>query len=602
MSAPRASGPWRSHGCGELRASHAGAEVRLAGWVHARRDHGGVYFFDLRDRSGRVQVVARPQHKEAFAAAASLGSEFVVAVRGAVARRPAGTENKELPTGEVEVEAASVAVLNASKPPPFEVGEHAHASEEVRLKYRYLDLRRPRMLENLSLRHRAAQAARRYLDSQGFLEIETPILTKSTPEGARDFLVPSRLSPGEFYALPQSPQIFKQILMVSGVERYFQLARAFRDEDLRSDRQPEHTQIDLEMSFVDEAGVHALVEGLMRAVFREALGLEIEAPFPSLDHGEAMLRYGSDKPDLRYGLEIADSSPLWKEAEFKVFGETVRAGGSVLGLNAPGGAGLSRSEIDRWTEGIKAAGAKGLPWIRWAGEGGKPKPDSPIAKFLKPAEIEGLLSTCRAKPGDLTFFGVGKPLEAAAQLGWLRKELVARLKPRPSRPWAFLWVKHFPLLEWDAEEKRWTFTHNPFTAPLEGEIPKLDSDPGNVRSHQYDLVLNGVELASGSIRNHRAELQRKVFSLMGYEPEAQTRRFGLLLSALEYGAPPHGGIAIGFDRLVATLRGEDSIREVIAFPKTQKGACPLSECPSPVDAKQLKELRLRVDAPPKSAA
>jgi aspartyl-tRNA synthetase len=429
------------------------------------------------------------------------------------------------------------------------------------------------MLENITLRHKISQAARRYLDRHEFLEIETPILTKSTPEGARDFLVPSRLSPGEFYALPQSPQIFKQILMVSGMERYFQFARAFRDEDLRSDRQPEHTQIDIEMSFVTEADVHRMVEGMFQAVFREALGQTLDVPFIGLDYHEAMMRYGSDKPDLRYDLEIADTTKLWKSAEFKVFGETVRQDGSVLAMTiaAPE---MSRSELDRLTELVKTHGAKGLPWIRW---GTGLAPESPIAKFLKPDELEGLKTAARVKVGDVTFFGVGKPLEAAAHLGALRKELIAKLGLKPSKPWAFLWVTHFPLLEWDAEEKHWTFTHNPFTAPLDEEIPKLDSDPGAVRSHQYDLVLNGTELASGSIRNHRVDLQEKIFGLMGYDRETQRRRFALLLNALDYGAPPHGGIGIGLDRLTAILRGEDSIREVIASispqnPERQAGA------------------------------
>jgi len=594
------AGAYRDHSCGELRPSHVGQTVRLTGWVHARRDHGGVYFFDLRDRGGLVQVVVRPPEpgkpgKELLKAAESLGSEYVVSVEGTVSPRPAGTENPALATGKIEVIASRLEVLNVSKTLPFEIDEHVSVSEEVRLKYRFLDLRRPRMLGNLTVRHKAAQSVRKYLDSKGFLEIETPILTKSTPEGARDFLVPSRLSPGEFYALPQSPQIFKQILMVSGVERYFQLARAFRDEDLRSDRQPEHTQIDLEMSFVREEDVHELVEGMMKTLFREVMDLDIAAPFPSLDYREAMLRYGSDKPDLRHDLEIRDVSELWRASDFKVFAETAKGGGSVLALHAPGAGKLTRSALDGLTDLAKAHGAKGLPWLRWDGE--KPQTDSPIAKFLKESEVAALASKCRVNGGGITFFGVGEALKAAAHLGAVRKDLIGRLELKPGKPWAFLWVKHFPLLEWDEEEKRWTFTHNPFTAPLESELSRLESDPGNIRSHQYDLVLNGVELASGSIRNHKVDVQERIFKLMGYDKEAQRRRFGLLLNALEYGAPPHGGIAVGFDRLVAILRGEDSIREVIAFPKTQKGTDPLSECPSPVDPKQLKELSIRLDIP-----
>ncbi|MBI5629582.1 MAG: aspartate--tRNA ligase [Elusimicrobia bacterium] len=583
--------PYRSHSCGALGVCDLGQEILLAGWVHSRRDHGGVYFFDMRDRSGLVQVVAHPDEAEAFLAAGRLGAEHVVSLRGIVERRPRGTENPKMPTGEIEVRAKEIRVLNASKPLPFPVDEHASVSEEIRLKYRFLDLRRAKMLGNLTLRHKIAMIVRRELDAEGFLEVETPMLTKATPEGARDFLVPARLSPGSFYALPQSPQIFKQILMASGVERYFQLARAFRDEDLRSDRQPEHTQIDIEMSFATEEIVHSTVERFLKSIFREALGTELETPFPRFEYEDIMCRYGSDKPDLRYGFEIEDATALFKESQFKVFGEAARGGGVVRVLKAK--AEFSRAEIDKFTDMVKALGAKGLAWIKWEAAG----PNSPIVKFLGPAEISGLRELCRAEPGDYLFFAADKPEVAAPCLGALRKELILKLKPAPTRPWSFLWVVHFPLLEWAPEEKRWTFTHNPFTAPLESEIPKLDSDPGHIASHQYDLVLNGVELASGSIRNHRAELQRKILSLMGFSPEEQEEQFGLLLNALEYGAPPHGGIALGFDRLVAILRGEDSIREVIAFPKTQKGACPLSEAPSPVDPKQLKELHIKLDLP-----
>ncbi|MBI5882538.1 MAG: aspartate--tRNA ligase [Elusimicrobia bacterium] len=549
----------RDHPCGGLGPAAVGRVVRLAGWVHAKRDHGGVCFFNLRDRSGVVQVVAHPEDRAAFAAAQELGLEYVAAVTGKVEARPSGTENPKLSTGSVEVHASEIVLLNPSKPLPFMIDDESTANEETRLKYRFLDLRRPRMLSHMTLRHRAAQTVRRFLDGEGFLEVETPILTKATPEGARDFLVPCRVNPGTFYALPQSPQIFKQILMVSGVERYFQLARAFRDEDLRSDRQYEHTQIDMEMSFVEETDIHAVTERMMAAVFKEALGVDIPTPFPKMEYAEAMRTYGSDKPDL------------------------VRA----LKSHGP----FSRAEVDRLGESAKALGAKGLAWIEWKAGG----PTSPIVKFLKPEELSALAALFGTKEGDFLFFCAGPASLAAPVLGGLRKELIAKVKPEPKTPWSFLWVVRFPLLEWAADENRWTFAHNPFTAPLEEELAGLDTDPGSVRSHQYDLVLNGVELASGSVRNHRAEVQRKILSLMGYSPEEMDRQFGLLLNALDYGAPPHGGIALGLDRLIAILAGLDSIRDVIAFPKTQKGTCPLSEAPSVVDPRVLKDLGIRLE-------
>ncbi len=579
--------PMRTHDAGKLNASFDGKAVRVAGWVDSRRDHGGVYFFNLRDRSGLVQVVVHPEQAAAFLATAKLGAEFVVSISGTVQKRPKGSENLKMPTGEIELNASEVKVLNTSKVLPFEVDEHSSVNEETRLKYRFLDLRRARMLRNLTTRHTIAMAARNALASEGFLEIETPCLTKATPEGARDFLVPARLNPGTFYALPQSPQIFKQILMVSGVEKYMQLARAFRDEDLRADRQPEHTQIDVEMSFVEEADVHAACERMMKAIFKAAIGFDLPTPFPRLDYFEAMRRYGSDKPDQRYGFEIADLTNELKDCGFKVFSGPVAEGGVVRAISCESV--YSRAEIDKLTDVAKVYGAKGLAWIKWTATG----PETPIAKFLTPENFEAIKAKTGAKPGWTTFFAADKEIPASTVLGAIRKEIIARLKPTPSTPWHFSWITHFPLLEWEAEEKRWTFAHNPFTRPLDADVPKLDTDPGSVRSHQYDLVLNGVELASGSIRNHNGDMQRKILGLMGFDETEQQRQFGLLLSALDFGAPPHGGFGMGLDRLTALLCGEDSIREVIAFPKTQKGTDPLSEAPGPVKEKQIKRLHIK---------
>ena len=588
--------PMRSHSAAALNAALVGAEVRVAGWVHSRRDHGGVYFFDLRDRSGLVQVVVHPENAAAFLAAGKMGAEWVVSVKGKVGRRPKGTENPKMPTGEIEITADEVEILNTCKVLPFEVDEHSTASEEMRLKYRFLDLRRRRMLNNLTVRHTIAMAARNALADEGFLEVETPMLTKATPEGARDFLVPSRLNPGQFYALPQSPQIFKQMLMASGVEKYMQLGRCFRDEDLRADRQYEHTQIDVEMSFVREEDVHAACEKMMKAIFKAALGVDLPTPFPRLDYFDAMRRFGSDKPDQRYGFEIVDLTEELKNCGFKVFGGAIAAGGVVRAISCASD--YSRSEIDKLTDLAKVYGAKGLAWIKWTAAG----PETPIAKFLTPGELTAIQTKTGAKPGDYTFFAADKEIPAATVLGAIRKEIIARLKPTPSTPWHFSWITHFPLLEWEPEEKRWTFAHNPFTRPLDADAPKLDTDPGSVRSHQYDLVLNGVELASGSIRNHSGEMQRKILGLMGFDAAEQQRLFGLLLSALDFGAPPHGGFGMGLDRLTALLCGEDSIREVIAFPKTQKGTDPLSEAPSTVKDKQLKDLHIKLDLPPIPAA
>ncbi|MEK7234584.1 MAG: aspartate--tRNA ligase [Elusimicrobiota bacterium] len=585
------SNTMRSHDAGTLNVSFEGKAVRVAGWVHSRRDHGGVYFFNLRDRTGLVQIVVRPEKAEAFLIAGKLGAEFVVSISGTVQKRPQGSENPKLATGGIEINADTITVLNTCKILPFEINEHITVNEEVRLKYRFLDLRRARMLRNLTLRHAIALAARNALACEGFLEIETPCLTKATPEGARDFLVPSRLNAGTFYALPQSPQIFKQILMASGVEKYMQLARAFRDEDLRADRQPEHTQIDVEMSFVEEADVHAACEIMLKAIFKAAIDFDLPTPFPRLDYFDAMRRYGSDKPDQRYGFEIVDLTEELKACGFKVFAGAIAAGGVVRAISCA--CDYSRSEIDKLGDVAKVYGAKGLAWIKWTAAG----PQTPLAKFLTPTELEAIKAKVGAKPGDCTFFASDKEIPASTVLGAIRKEIINRLKPAPSTPWRFSWITHFPLLEWEAEEKRWTFAHNPFTRPLDADVPKLDTDPGSVRSHQYDLVLNGVELASGSIRNHNGDMQRKILALMGFDETEQRSQFGLLLSALDFGAPPHGGFGMGLDRLAALLCGEDSIREVIAFPKTQKGADPLSESPGPVKDKQLKELHIKLDLP-----
>ncbi len=578
----------RTHTCGELNAAHAGRTVTLTGWTDVKRNHGGVLFINLRDLYGVTQIVANPG-SPVFKTAEEAKSEYVLRVTGKVTLRPGANANKNMPTGEIEIEADEITVLNASQPLPFELGEHAGVSEETRLKYRFLDLRRPRMAKNMVLRSRLSQVVRNYLYGLDFNEIETPLLTRSTPEGARDFVVPSRNNPGEFYALPQSPQQFKQVLMMSGMDRYFQLARNFRDEELRSDRQPEHTQIDLEMSFVDEQDIARVAEGMMQAIFAH-IGEEVSGPFPEMEFSDVMLKYGIDKPDLRYGLEIKDCSEIFKTSGFKVFSETLAGGGVVRAIKGPRAAVFSRGDMDKLTDLVKKAGAKGLVWLRYK-DG---KWESPTLKFLAEPELAALKTLLEAEEGDAVFLAADKAAVAAPALGALRKELIARLKPAQLKKWAFLWVRHFPLLEKDAEGGAWTFTHNPFTAPLPEEEHKLDTDPGNVRSCQYDLVLNGVELGSGSVRNHTRALQEKIFGLMGYDKTQVQQRFGMIVNAMDFGAPPHGGIGIGYDRLIGLICGTDSIRDVIAFPKTTSGACLMSDAPAILDEKQLKELHLKI--------
>jgi aspartyl-tRNA synthetase len=591
----------RTHHCNELRPAHIGQTVTLSGWVHSRRDLGGLIFIDIRDREGRTQTVFDPSDlpKDRFETAAGLRSECVVSITGKVRQRPAGTNNAKIPTGEVEVMAQSFEVLNMAEVLPFPVDDPEVANkvnEELRLQYRYLDLRRPEMARNLRTRSKVATAIRVFMDEQGFLEVETPTLFKSTPEGAREFLVPNRREPGTFYALPQSPQQFKQILMVAGVEKYFQLARCYRDEDLRADRQPEFTQVDIEMSFIEREDIYALIEGLIKRVWKTALNVDVPTPFKRISFEEALNRYGIDKPDTRFGMELLDFTEEFKTSTFKVFSGAIANGGVVKAMNAKGMAGATQGQIETMTEYAKSFGAKGLAYIKV--ENGEWK--SPIVKFFNDAEKQALIAKLKIEEGDLILFAADQWLNACEILGKIRLYCADVLKTQgkltiPADQFNFLWVIEFPLLGFDRENNRWYSSHHPFTAPVASDIPLLKSDPKKVRGQHYDIVVNGVELGGGSIRIHQPDVQKTIFEeLLQIPPDLVKARFGYMLEAFKYGAPPHGGIALGFDRLIAILCNTPSIRDVIAFPKTAKGTCLMTDSPSTVEPKQLRDLYIEV--------
>jgi aspartyl-tRNA synthetase len=585
----------RSHYCGHVNENFLGQEVTLCGWVHHRRDHGGVIFVDLRDREGLVQIVFAPELADVFKTAEAIRNEYVIAVRGKVRARPAGTINANLASGKIEVAALQLTVLNQSEPLPFSIDEYSQTSEEVRLRYRYLDLRRAEMQDRFRLRAKAARIIREYLNEQGFLDIETPMMTRATPEGARDYLVPSRTHPGEFFALPQSPQLFKQLLMMSGFDRYYQIVRCFRDEDLRADRQPEFTQLDVETSFLDESDIQLLMENLLRKLFKEVLNVELPNPLLRMTYAEAMQRYGSDKPDLRIPLELVDVADLLKDVEFKVFaGPANSKDGRVAALKLPNGCELSRKEIDDYTAMVAQFGAKGLAYIkvndRAQGVAGL---QSPILKFLPENVVEEILKRVNAQTGDIIFFGADKTKIVNESLGALRIKL-GHDKNLLQGEWRPLWVVDFPMFEWDDKENRWQFLHHPFTSPKITDIKQLEENPGACVARAYDMVLNGIELGGGSIRIHRPDLQLAVFRLLNIDEQQAKEKFGFLLDALKFGCPPHGGIAWGLDRLIMLMAGANSIREVIAFPKTQTAACPLTNAPSHVSEAQLRELGIKL--------
>lgn len=584
----------RTHHCRELRAENVGEEVVLMGWIQRRRDHGGVIFVDLRDREGLTQVVFNPEvSPEIHEKAHMLRSEYVIGIRGRVERRLEGMANPKLATGDIEVFATELRIFNAARTPAFPIEDNVDVSENIRLQHRHLDLRRPQIQQNIIRRHRAVTAIREYLNGRGFLDIETPFLTRSTPEGARDYLVPSRVNPGQFYALPQSPQLFKQLLMISGYDRYYQIVRCFRDEDLRADRQPEFTQVDLEMSFAGEEDVMAVAEEMMQRLFEELLDRRMETPFPRLTYAEAVSRYGLDKPDTRFGLELVDISDIVADAGFKVFASVVAKGGIVKALNAKGCIDFTRKEIDDLTDFVAVYRAKGLAWIKVREDGWQ----SPIAKFFNDDEKAALAERIDMAAGDLVFFVADRPDVANESLGQLRNHLGRRLDLIEPDTFQFVWITEFPLLEYDENERRHQALHHPFTAPMEEDLHLLEEEPTRVRSRAYDLVLNGSEIGGGSIRVHRTDLQERLFEALGMEKESYTEKFGFLLSALGSGAPPHGGIAFGLDRLVMILCGQSSIRDVIAFPKTQKAACLLTEAPSDAGKAQLEELSIQVRKP-----